>query len=116
MHLGFQAYAGHAHGLLDTFLAVDDELLGQDVENFLIRRNGDRLGGVDDPVDVRLGHFPVTDGDNAMGVETLDVTAGNARIHRVNPAPRHEFGLFHSALDGLHGGFDIHHHTTLQPP
>ena len=116
VHLGFEPDTGHAHRLLDTFLAVDHEFLRQDVQNFLIRRDGHRLGGINDPINISLGHFTIAYSDNAMGVQALDVTTGNAGIHRVNTAPRHELSLFHRTLDGLDGGFDVDHHPTLEPP
>ena len=116
MNLCFQAHTGHAHGFLDAFLAVDHELLGQNMENLLVCRNRNRLGGVNDPVDVGLGDLTVTDCNNAVGIQALDVAAGNTRIHRVNAAPGHQFRLFHRALNCLDGGFNIHHHSTLEAP
>jgi hypothetical protein len=34
----------------------------------------------------------------------------------VNAATGHQLCLFHSALNGLDGGFDVHHHSTLEAP
>src|SRR5690606_29304426 len=53
---------------------------------------------------------------DAMGVHAADVIAGDAGEHRVNLAASHQLRLFDSALDGLHGGLDIHHHALLHPP
>ena len=42
------------------------------------------------------------------------MAARDARVHGVDLAARHELGLLHRALNGLHRGFDVHHHALLQ--
>ena len=42
------------------------------------------------------------------------MAAGDAGVHRVDLAARHELGLLHRALDGLHGGLDVDHDALLQ--
>ena len=116
MHLGFQAHAAHAHRLAHALLVVDHVFLGQHMQGFLIRRNRHRLGRVDHPVDVRLGHFPVADRDDAMGIKAADVGASDARVDRMDLAAGHQFRLFHGALNRAHGGFDVHHHAFLHAP
>src|SRR5690606_27394963 len=106
--------AGHAQRLLDTFLGVDDIFLRQDVQHFLVGRDGYCLGGVDDTLQVGTIHFTVADGDDAVAVEAADVAAGNTHVHRMNLAAGHELGFFNGALDGLDGGFDIHHDPLLE--
>jgi hypothetical protein len=81
MHLRLQAHAGHTHGLLDPFLTINHKFLRQNMQDFLIRRDGDGLCRINNPVDIRLGYFPIADGHDAMGVEALDVTACNPRIY-----------------------------------
>ena len=114
VHLGFQAHTGHAHGLLDAFLVIDHEFLRQDMQDFLIRGYGNRLGRVDHPVDIGLSHFPVADGHNAVGIQALDMTARDACVDRMNSAASHQLGFLHCPLDGLNRGFDIHHHPPLE--
>src|SRR3990167_1262903 len=114
MHLGFQTHAGHAEGLLDAFLGIDDVFLRQDVENFLVRRDGYSLGGVDDALQIGAVHFAVADGDDAVAVQAANVAAGDADINRVDLAAGHEFCFLDRALDGLHGGFDVHHNALLE--
>ena len=94
--------------------AVDDVFLRQHVQDLLIGRDGDRLGGIDHALDIALHHLLVLDGDDAVRIEAAHVAAGDAGIHRMNFTARHQFGFFHRALDGLHGGFDVHHHAFLQ--
>lgn len=114
MHFRLQANARHPHGLFNTLLVIDHKFLRQNVQNFLIGRNGDRLGRVYHSIDIRLGHFPVANGDNTVGVEAFNMTARNSRVHGVNAATRHQLGLFNRALDRLNRGFDIDHHAPFQ--
>src|SRR5882724_10858214 len=114
VHLGFEAHARHADRIADAFLAVDDVFLRQHVQDLLIGGDGDRLGRIDHALDIALHHLFVLDGDDAVRIEAAHVTAGDAGVHRVNFAARHQFGFFHGALDGLHGGFDVDYHAFLQ--
>ena len=109
MDLGLQTNTGHAHRVLDAGLFVDDILLGQDVDHFPVHGNGHRPGGVDDPLHVGLGNLGALDGDDAAAVEAGDVAAGDAGVDRRYFAAGHQFGFFHSLLDGIHRGFDIDH-------
>ena len=54
VHLRLQAHAGHADRIADALLAVDDEFLRQHVQDLLVGRNGDRLGRIDDVLDVAV--------------------------------------------------------------
>ncbi len=114
VYLGLQAYAGHTHRLADAVLGIDDEFLGQDVQDLLVGGDGHGARRVDDPLHVAGGHFLVADSDDAMGIQAADMTAGDARVDRVDLAAGHQLGLFHGALNGMHRGFDIHHHTLLE--
>src|SRR6202041_1227112 len=100
--------------IADTFLAVDDVFLRQHVQDLLIGGGGNRLGRVNDAVDIALHHLLVLDGDDAVRIEAAHVAAGDAGVHRVNFAARHQFGFFHGALNGLHGGFDVDHHAFFK--
>jgi len=100
--LGLQPHAGHADRIADAFLRVDDVFLRQYVQDFLIRRDGHGLGGVDDALHIALHHLFVLDGHDAVRIEAAHVAAGDAGVHRVDFAACHELGFFHRALDGLH--------------
>ncbi len=113
---GLQPHPAHADRLADPLLVIDDEFLGQDVEDLLIGGNRHRPGRIDHPVHVRLGHLPFLDGGDAVGVETADMATRDAGMDGVNFAARHELRLFHRPLDGLHGGLDIHHDALLDAP
>src|SRR5512138_2195182 len=94
--------AAHADRVLDAVLVVDDELLGDDVDDVPVRRDGDGLGLVDDAADVLAGDLPVLarDGDDAAAVEALDVGPGDAEEGRADLDPGHELRLFLGLLDG----------------
>ena len=64
MYFCLQAYTRHADRLADSFLIIDHKFLGQNVQDFLIRRNRYRLGGIDNPVHIQLLNFAVADGDS----------------------------------------------------
>ena len=114
VHLGLETHARHADRLADAFLIIDDEFLRQDVQDLLVGRNRHGARRIDHAIDVIGRHFLVADRDDAVRVETAHMTAGNARVHRMNFATGHQLGFFDGALNRLHGGLDIHHHAFLQ--
>src|SRR5208283_230464 len=115
VHLRLETHAGHADGVADPFLRIDDVFLRQDVQDFLIGRYRDRLGRVDDALDVALHDLLVPDGDDAVRVEAAHVAARDPGVDRVNLAPRHQLRLFDRALNRLHGRLDVDHDSFLQP-
>ncbi|MNL13574.1 hypothetical protein D3C87_1344830 [compost metagenome] len=114
MDLDLQADAAHADGLAHVLLAVDDEFLRQDVQDLLVGRDVDRLGGLDHPGHVRLRDLLVLDGHHPARVEAADMAAGNAGEDLGDLAVGHQLGLLQRALDRLHGGLDIDHDPLLQ--
>src|SRR5215469_4801393 len=116
VHLGLEAHPRHADRVTDPFLAVDDELLRQHVQDLLIRRNRHRLGSIDHVLDIPVAHLLVAHTHDSVGVEATHVAAGNAGEHRVDLAAGHELCLLHGALDRLHRGFDVDHDALLQSP
>jgi hypothetical protein len=114
VHLRFEAHAAHADRIADAFLPVDDEFLRQHVDDLLIRRDRDRLGGVDHVLDVAARDLLVAYRNDPVGVQAAHVAAGDAGEHRVDLAARHELGFFHRTLDRLHGGFDVDDDSLLE--
>lgn len=114
MHPRFEPHARHADGLADTFLTVDDEFLGQHVQDALVRRYRHRARGIDDPIDIRSRDLAVTDGDDAVRVQAPHMTAGNPREHRIDLATGHQFGFLDGALNRVDRGLDIDDDTLLQ--
>ena len=68
VHLDFEAHAAHAERLAHVLLPVDDEFLRQDVQDLLVVRDRDRLGRLDDAIDVGLRDFLFLDRDHAARV------------------------------------------------
>ena len=115
MNLHLQPHAAHAQRLAHVLLAVDDEFLRQDVQDLLIIGDRDRLGGLDDAIDVRLRHLLLLDRDHAAGVEAADVTSADGRVHLGDRAIRHQLSLLEDALDRRHRRFDVDHDAFLEP-
>ena len=107
MNLGFKTHSRHSQGFAYPFLVIDDEFLGQDVENFLIGGNGHGARGVYNPVNIHGQNFSVPDRDDTVGIHATNVAPGDARIDRSDMAPRHQLGLFHGTLNGRNRGLDI---------
>ena len=114
VHFCFQAHAGHADWLADSFLVIDQELLRQDVQDLLISRDCDRSGCVDDPVDVAGAHLFVTNSHDAVRVQAAHVAARNSRVDRVDIAARHQLGFLDGALNRMHRRLDVDDHTFFQ--
>ena len=116
MHTSLEPNTGHTNGFANAFLGINDELLGQDVKNALVSRNRHCTRCVDDTVDITRGHLFVTDGDNAVGVQTGDVAPSDTGVDRFDLTARHQLRLFHRALNGLHRRLDVDYHTLFQAP
>jgi len=114
MDLGFEANARHPYRLADTFLVVDDEFLGKDVQYLLVCRNRDRSRRVDDAIDIARTHLAVADGNDAVRIQASYVAAGNARIYRVDVATCHQLGFFDGALYRVNRRLDIDDHSLFQ--
>ena len=113
VHSGFEAHARHTDGVVDTFLAIDDEFLRQHVENALISRNRHRPGCVDNAFDITATNLSIPNGDDAMRVQAANVAARDARVHRLDFATCHQFGFFNRSLNRVHRRFDIDDYAAL---
>ena len=112
--LGFQAYAAHPKGFPDPILLVDDEFLGNHVDDLAIHGDRHGLRGIDDPLDVDLPDLPVLDRNDTMAVEGPDMASGDPRVDRGDLTVRHQFRLFHGVLDGCHRGIDVDDHALSE--
>ena len=109
VHLGLQPDAGHADRVVDALLVVDQELLGQHVQDPLIGRDRDRLGRLDHALDVLGLDVAFPDRDDAVAVQALDVGAGDPGEHRADLDAGHALGLADRAADGVDRGVDVDH-------
>ena len=57
MEIDFEAAADHADGVVDAGLVVEDELAGEEMENFAVSGEGDGAGAFDGAGDVVLADF-----------------------------------------------------------
>src|SRR5262249_9507611 len=94
----------HPERILDALLAVDDEAAPLDVEDLAVRRDRDRPGDLDGPVDVLAGDLAVVGGDGHLAgrVLALDVVAADGDEGPVDLPARQALG----ALDGIGDGPD----------
>src|SRR5215813_1603048 len=114
MNFRFQAHAGHAEGLFDAVLIVDDIVLRQHMKHFAVHGNRHSLGGVNDPLQIALGDFLVFHGDNAVAVESFNMPAGHAGMNTVDFTPCHQSRLFDGPADRVHSGFNVNHDALAQ--
>jgi hypothetical protein len=73
------------------------------------------LGGVDHAAHVVATDLSVLHGDDAVGVEALDVPSRNSRVYRRNLAVRHQLRFFYGVLDRIDGGVDVDDDALAQP-
>lgn len=110
-----QAHAGHADRVTDAFLRIVQHILARNcMQDALIGRNGHGLGGVEHALQIAPGYLAIADRHDPGRVLALHVVTGDRSVHRADFAAGHQLGFFDRALDRLHGGFDIHHHATLE--
>src|SRR3989338_1020470 len=113
VHLDVEAHAAHAERLLDTVLAVDAELLFEDVQNLLVARQADRAGRFDHPLDVGGRNLLLLDLHHAARIDAADVAAGDAGMDLVDLSIGHQLGFLQCTLDRAYRGLDIDHHAFL---
>ena len=102
MHFGLKTHARHTKRLFDPPLIVNHKLLREDVKNFLVRRNSDGLGSVDDSVDICSLYFTVLDSDDSMRIHGSNMAARDANVHRVNLTASHELCFLNRSLNGIY--------------
>ena len=115
VHLGHEPHPRHPDRFPDPVLVVDDELLGEDVQDLLVGRDRNRARGIDDPVDIAVADLAVTNRHDPLRVEAADVAPGHPDVDRPDGLPGHDLGLLHRVPDGFHGVLDVDHHAPLEP-
>ena len=75
VHVHFKPDSGHANGLLDSVLVIQNVLLGQHMQDFLVCRHRDGARGLQHPVNIAFSDFLVLDGYRAVGIQAADVIA-----------------------------------------
>jgi glyoxylase-like metal-dependent hydrolase (beta-lactamase superfamily II) len=77
------------------------------MQQLLVSRDIDGLGGLDDTLDVGSSDFFVTNGDHAAGIKTANMTASDAGPDGTNLTVGHQLSLFERALYRFDGRLDI---------
>ena len=95
VHVHLDLSPQHSLRIKDAILPVHAKVLTNDVNHRVVGREVDRLGVLDDILNVRTGDFPVRRHHrvNPGVVETADVAAGDTEEHRANLDVRHLFRL-----------------------
>jgi len=86
-----QPAGGHAEGIVDAVLSIDDELARDHVQQLELGGNVDRLRRFDDTVDVFARYLTMLSGDrdDAARVDRADVIAATPDIDRFDLQPGH---------------------------
>src|SRR5438128_8797979 len=66
--------------------------------------------------DVAADHLAALDHHRSLGVQSLDMAAGDADVDRVDLRPRFHLGLVHGPSDRLDGALDVDHHALSESP
>ena len=85
VQIDFEAIADHADGIMNAGLLVEDELLGQQVQDFAIGGEGDGAGAIDGGADIVFGNFAeaCAEADAAAAVDAADVRVRRRRRRSV---------------------------------
>ena len=115
MHAGFHADAAHPERIVYAVLAVHDELLRDDMDDFSVRREGEALRVLDQPVDVGLGDFVLraADAHHPAALEALDVIARDPDDRTLNMHPRLRLRLRNRGGDRVRGPVDVRDHAAV---
>ncbi len=112
MDLRLQPDPAHADGLANTLLAINDEILRENMKHALIIRDGLCLSRVEDALDIlRADLVTILDRSDAMRVHAVNVGARYSRKHRANSTLCGKFRIFHGELDRLDCGVNICHNA-----
>ena len=110
VHLGLKTHSAHPQRLANTVLVINDELLRQDVYHLAIKRHSNSTRRVNYPLDIRLSNLTVFYRNNAITVETLDMTASNAGVNLRDLTTSHQLSILNGALDRLNRRLDVDDH------
>ena len=110
MNVGFEALADHADGVADAVLAIENEFLRQDVENFAIFGKADIAGGFHGAADVFFLNVAgaLAESDAAAAIYAANVSAGNADDRGFERHADDTFGFFYGAANGADGEIKIY--------
>ena len=106
MQIHLKPRADHAYGIEDAGLVVEDELAGQQMEDFAVGRALDGTGTFDGGTHIVAGNFAhaIAEIESAVGVEAANMRAANAHNALVNVDAGHALGLLVGGATALAAG------------
>src|SRR5581483_9138105 len=112
VHPYFEPRAHHAQGIANAPLIVEYEFLGQEMQNFAVRRQGNGARFIH-------GHANLVASDfagprkvhTALTVDAADVPPGNSNGRVLDGRPRDVLGLLHRLLDCRHRFIEFNDHA-----
>ena len=106
MQIDFKTCADHADGIEDAGLPVENELAGQQVEDFAIGRAFNGACALDGGAHIFAGDLAhaAAELEAAVGVDAANMRAADADGAVVDVGAGHALGLFVGGFDGLGGG------------
>jgi len=113
----FEAHTGHADGIADAALVVDDELLRQDMDHLAVERQRHSAGRFDDPADILFADLIVLAGDShhAASIDAADMVARDAGVNHIDLDVGHLLSLLHRRTDRTHGLFRVDDDAIAKP-
>ena len=114
MYPRIQPDTAHPDRFPHTQLCINDVVLNDGMQDFMIGRNIDCLCSFDSTVNVCLRDFTVFNFDHALRIKAADVVARNTCGNMSNLGIRHQLGFIDRLPDGLNGGIYIGNHACTQ--
>src|SRR5690625_3895684 len=117
VNFSFHPHTAHPHRITDTILTVHNELLGDDVNNLLIRRKHNLLTILKNPFNILHGYLflLIIDSDNPFASDTPDMVPCNTDIDSTHLNSGCQFSLIDSCSDGIDGFVDIDYNAPVKP-
>ena len=114
VNFDLQPTTAHAKRTAHAFLPVDDVFLRQCMQHFLVVRNRYGACGFDHALHVGLGDLAVFHRHHAAGIQTANVSAGDADVDIGHLAIGHCCSFAHGSRNRVGGGININHHALAQ--
>src|SRR5688572_5606338 len=116
MAIHLQPRAQEAKRITNTVLAINDKLLGQDVNNFTVSRQRHCLCRFNHPPNVFFGDLTVVsvDSDCTAAVKALYMHTGKAHKHGLDRSPGSFFSVFDSLLYGTDSSIEVDDYSLAQ--
>ncbi len=110
----FQARTRHADRIGDATDIVDGKFLRQYMDYLNADRLGKILGLFHHPFLVGLGDLITLDGDDAVGADALNMTAGDTGVDIIHPDTGHLLSIFDRMSDSLNRILHVDHQAAFQ--